>query len=355
MKTSITRKISNSGMSLIEVLAALTIGSIVTLGISNLIISAIKTQQYMLFRTAVVDKRLEILGELGEGTACTANFAGVNPTTNLPQVNTLRRANGSIFLQRFNLGAPVYSRQIQITNIYFRTTPSHSFKASGAAVNNVVEGEAELTVDFSNINPNPGGLRTISRTIKLSVTLNDTTKTIITCNSLGGGDDNLWKLNGARTYFMGNVGIRNEDPTEKLDVTGIIFTSGTASAAQRISAPAISSLGNMAANSVHSRQYMYSTSDQNLKINIENSSGLAIVQKLRGVDFDWKDSGVHSAGLIAQEVQSVLPEIVSNNAETGFYTIEYLKLVGPLIESIKELSRENKILKKRISKLEEKK
>jgi polyhydroxyalkanoate synthesis regulator phasin len=59
------------------------------------------------------------------------------------------------------------------------------------------------------------------------------------------------------------------------------------------------------------------------------------VNRLRGVSFDWKDSGKPSVGLIAEEVAEVVPEVVAYNdgAATG---VNYASLVGVLVEAVKE-------------------
>ena len=52
-------------------------------------------------------------------------------------------------------------------------------------------------------------------------------------------------------------------------------------------------------------------SDARLKTNVNTiNDALGIVGKLRGVSFDWKESGKRSIGVIAQEVEKVLPELV---------------------------------------------
>lgn len=85
---------------------------------------------------------------------------------------------------------------------------------------------------------------------------------------------------------------------------------------------------------------MYETSDINLKENIINiDSPLDIINKLKGVEFDWIKTGNHSMGLIAQELEQVLPFLVHENEE-GIKTIHYTALIGLLIESIKELLKE---------------
>ena len=94
----------------------------------------------------------------------------------------------------------------------------------------------------------------------------------------------------------------------------------------------------------------YYTSDRALKENIRNITGaLDKVRALNGVMFDWKQSYIEErggedgyfvrkadTGVIAQEVEAVLPEVVGTR-ENGTKAVAYEKLAGLLIESIKEL------------------
>jgi hypothetical protein len=87
------------------------------------------------------------------------------------------------------------------------------------------------------------------------------------------------------------------------------------------------------------------TSDQTLKENVVTiSNALDKVSSLRGVEFDWKSSGKHSVGVIAQEVEQVFPELVTTTEE-GIKAVAYANLVGVLIEAVKELKEEIKQLK----------
>jgi len=82
------------------------------------------------------------------------------------------------------------------------------------------------------------------------------------------------------------------------------------------------------------------TSDATLKTNVETLTGsLDAVKALRGVSFDWIDSGNSEVGVIAQEVEAVLPEVVADR-EDGFKAVKYEKIVPLLIEAIKELKTE---------------
>jgi hypothetical protein len=90
------------------------------------------------------------------------------------------------------------------------------------------------------------------------------------------------------------------------------------------------------------------TSDISLKENIctfENA--MDVVASLRGVRFTWKKNGIKTVGLIAQEVEKVLPELIGTNADTGLKSVSYANMVAVLIEAVKELKAEIEELKKR--------
>jgi hypothetical protein len=80
----------------------------------------------------------------------------------------------------------------------------------------------------------------------------------------------------------------------------------------------------------------YQSSSLTLKDNVRTyENALDTVNRLRGVSFDWKESGKPSVGLIAEEVAKVVPEVVAFNdgAATG---VNYASLVGVLVEAVKE-------------------
>jgi hypothetical protein len=145
---------------------------------------------------------------------------------------------------------------------------------------------------------------------------------------------------------------------------------------EQISGGSIFAVGNITAFS----------SDRRLKENIRPiENGLEKVLKLNGVNYDWKnivdelgfnpDLRKNDAGLIAQEVQAVLPQAVApapfdmewdndagvNKSKSGenYLTVKYEKLVPLLIEAIKDQQKiiqeeiqKNKILDDRINKIE---
>jgi|11_taG_2_1085331.scaffolds.fasta_scaffold00579_5 hypothetical protein len=92
------------------------------------------------------------------------------------------------------------------------------------------------------------------------------------------------------------------------------------------------------------------SSDERLKDNItpiENS--LEKVGQLKGYEFDWNDKQEvyegHDVGVIAQEVEKVVPEIVTTREHDGYKAVKYEKLVPLLINAINELKAEIEELK----------
>ena len=82
-----------------------------------------------------------------------------------------------------------------------------------------------------------------------------------------------------------------------------------------------------------------STSDINLKKDIEViTDATDLIKQLNGVKFAWKKNDEKSVGVIAQEVEKVLPELISEKQDTGEKSVNYSGLVGVLIEAVKELS-----------------
>ena len=79
-------------------------------------------------------------------------------------------------------------------------------------------------------------------------------------------------------------------------------------------------------------------SSKKYKTNIETIDGaIEKVARLRGVYFDWKQNGKRDIGLIAEEVQQVIPEVVGCGEGSGeAESLDYSRLVALLVEAVKE-------------------
>ena len=81
------------------------------------------------------------------------------------------------------------------------------------------------------------------------------------------------------------------------------------------------------------------SSDERLKDNITPIEGaLDKINQIGGYGFDWNDNSEHSGhdvGVIAQEIEKVLPEVVVDR-DTGYKAVRYEKIVALLIQAVKE-------------------
>jgi len=88
----------------------------------------------------------------------------------------------------------------------------------------------------------------------------------------------------------------------------------------------------------------YSSSDERFKKDITTiTSAVDTIKKLTGRSFTWKEDDKKSFGLIAQEVETVLPDLVMNQQPVGgetnsdpYKSVNYAALTGHLVEAIKE-------------------
>ena len=82
-----------------------------------------------------------------------------------------------------------------------------------------------------------------------------------------------------------------------------------------------------------------STSDIKLKENIHSiDNPLDKVMQINGVGFRWKDTKEEALGVIAQDIEEVLPELVKENDHHK--SVNYNGLIGVLIEAVKEQQRQ---------------
>jgi len=96
-------------------------------------------------------------------------------------------------------------------------------------------------------------------------------------------------------------------------------------------------------------------SDRRLKKNITPlQNSLEKIQSLQGVSYAWKspDKKAENIGFIAQDVQKVYPELVTEG-RNGYLSVDYSSLVSALTEAIKELNTKVEKLKKENKELQE--
>ena len=171
---------------------------------------------------------------------------------------------------------------------------------------------------------------------------NLSTGTVPTARLASGTADSSTYLRGDQTWASITSGITITDDTSTNATRYLTFTSATSGtiSAENVSSTKLTfnpSTGLLTVVDINS------TSDINLKTNINTvENSLDTVSQLRGVSFDWKETGKGSYGVIAQELEEVLPELVGTGEVKS---VNYNGLVGVLIEAIKELKKEVEYLK----------
>lgn len=87
-----------------------------------------------------------------------------------------------------------------------------------------------------------------------------------------------------------------------------------------------------------------STSDETLKYDVKPiENALAYLDEFNGVHFKWKKTNEPSLGVIAQDVEKVLPELVDSGIDHK--TVNYNGIIAVLIQAVKELKAEIEVLK----------
>ena len=130
----------------------------------------------------------------------------------------------------------------------------------------------------------------------------------------------FWYYGGTKMVLTtaGRLGVGNDSPSYPLDVNG-----------------------NVSGISIYASDDIVAYSDAKIKGDVQIiENAIEKIKEIRGVTFtrtDRNDNQRH-AGVIAQEVQKVLPEVVSTRVDDGTLAVAYGNLNALLIEAIKELT-----------------
>jgi hypothetical protein len=160
-------------------------------------------------------------------------------------------------------------------------------------------------------------------------------------------------VNGEVSVTSGNVNVTGGDITTDMNITATSSGGGTITGNSLVSQGNVTATsGTITGNSLVSQGDVtcFQSSDRRLKeeiTQIENAG--ETVDKLRGVRFKWRDEWFKEnevilahqddMGFIAQEVEEVVPEMVSEKGN-GYKGISYHKLVPLLLEAVKDLRQD---------------
>ena len=163
-------------------------------------------------------------------------------------------------------------------------------------------------------------------------------------NEITLGDSNItsFRIPGAGINFTRTSNLIQSQATAQvaLSIQGIAGQTGYLQTWLNYTGTAVGSIDN--SGNLVAAGDITTNSDSRLKDNIEPiTDALAIVEQISGVTYSLisDDKKIRHVGLIAQDVEAVMPEAVLEN-ENGIKSVAYGNLVGLLVEAIKELRAE---------------
>lgn len=329
---------NNKGFSIVEVLVAAALMGALALAISKLTQDQLKSTRTVETRfeyNAILNGIREILGDR---QSCKETFQGRNAETLAAgTVDRIKSYKPTIpsptivdkYIANLNYDlAPQYGAGGTIRILSYRLA------AMGGLPGGSNIGTTNLYVKFAFGPDKTYSSSTIERKITLEVqTVSAANRNIVECNSTGAiADYDARYVDVSGDYMDGPLEIRNG--------SGITMRNGT-----------IQLLESGSWMEVAGTAYITFTSDGRLKKDVKNlESTLSKIKKLRPVRYVWKNTDTEDHGLIAQEVQRIYPELVHEDKQ-GYLSVNYIMLTPLLIKSVQELDRENRDLKKNLSKV----
>jgi hypothetical protein len=284
-------------------------------------------------------------GRLGIGTATPAvalDVVGAAAVSGNMTVTGAAAVSGNLTVDTTTLVVDATNNRVGIAN----ATPAVALDVTGAASvsGNLTVDTTTLVVDAAN---NRVGIGTATPAVALEVTGSATVSSTIksgagTIGTSGAGCD-LSPTGTIRAQATSGNAYEVWDSSSGTAsrVSLVTYQGGAIFATGRINA--LSGTGNRAVYSDGNGILTNSSSDQTLKESVENiADGPVIVSALRPVRFNWIDTArfgyQREVGLIAQEVQAVLPEVVGTNND-GTLTVDYPKIVSVLISAVQSLQQ----------------
>jgi len=249
------------------------------------------------------------------------NIDGSNPG--------MRMDGGIIFnSSSVDLGSNNTSFVIELTN-------QGSGIAERAAMQVGISDDSTLTTDFNSLNAISNGIFNLTRDPA--------------CSGGGGG---VCYDGGSKIGIVVNAEARdNVSGNAKNNAFGIV-SNAIATDGDAYSFYGLGILSNEGEIRSTADVVAYYSSDKRMKDNIVDiSNPLDKIKQIRGVEFDWNEKGpkwtrdqqfgnpfgpLHDVGVIAQEIQKVLPEAVVERKDSDMLAVDYEKIVPLLIEGIKE-------------------
>ena len=257
---------------------------------------------------------LQLLTALTDETGSGAHVFATSPTLVTPVLGAATATSVVV-----GSAVTLSSSGIQVTGAATATSFSGSGTNLTGIVTSIIAG-TNVTVSGSTGQVTINSTSSGGSALSISTSTSSTPQFITFVSSASTTSIGITASNLTFIPSSGSLGIGTTNPTSRLHVSGNAIVTGIVTATD-----------------------FNSTSDINLKDNIQTIvNPLDKIIKLNGVTFNWKENQKPSIGVIAQELEKVLPELVTQG---NIKTVNYNGIIGVLIEAVKEQQKQIEELK----------
>lgn len=282
----------------------------------------------------------------GVGVGTVTSRAGLDVNTDMRLVSyyeqsvVLSSTSGVVTIDLSSGTTFVLTPTEEITRFVITSVPGNTASSSTFTLQ-IVQGSTPRTVDINDFR-NSGGV---------TIPLNWNGNVLPTVTNVANAEDvySFFTFTGGSEYYGvvagQNFGNSGSSPSTN---NGLSYNASTATVgvSSNLSVDINGTFGgNVTATNITATGGITATgditsgSDIRLKNNIQVVEGsLNILNDIRGISFNWNSNDKKSIGVVAQEVEKVLPELIGSTND-DMKTVNYNGLVGVLIEAVKELSR----------------
>jgi len=222
------------------------------------------------------------------------------------------------------------------------------FAIAGYTTVNLASGDVTLTSNDGAPDQSRSAMLELTGTLtgNRNVYIPGVSKSYVVRNNTSGAYSATVKVTGGTGYaiqqgesnliYCDAVSVREVSSplvTQFTSISSTIITGVNVSVTGYIKAASVSTSGN-----IHAAGEIASQSDERLKSNIKIISGAVDkVKNLKGITFTFKADDRPSTGLLAQDVQNVMPEAITQNGD--YLYVSYGNLLGLIVEAIKEIDQ----------------
>jgi hypothetical protein len=324
-----------------------------TVEMVNVLITGNATIENIVFTGNTILEDLEISGNVSVGSTLDTQLINAigGEFTNI-------QVSNETFLNKLTVSGNATLANTSVTNLTVSANTSTSnltVSANTSTTNLVVSANTSTTNLVVSANTSTTNLVVSGNTALANTSVTNLTSTGTSATKLSVGttaqrptpQSGMIRFNTSTTTFegydgaswsgIGSATISNDTSTNQSRF--LAFVESTSGIATNLTVSSTKLFFNPSTGTLNATEFN-ALSDEIFKENIEPiTSALDIIDQVEGVLFDWKETSKQSAGVIAQQLETILPRAISETE--GIKSVNYGVIIAYLIEAVKELRKIN--------------